>query len=582
MQLILSNINCTRRALLKRGAGMVGLVGVASIGGWPAWLAGLGLAECPTSHTSRAVGASGNRFDRPSMAVELDAPHFAFDIGYLQGPAYYDIPYLRVYVHETLHFWQMLSVGFVTNLGIQEWDDLLEFEPSGKVPKDADLKLLLREQHSELGFSAMDLIEALARYWDIHILGPVKLQEWSSVKRSYEGPISTQRVRDPSETPRPYFAGEFDALMKAEDTYAEPYRLALARWGSQKSVVLFPLVGYCALQTKRPVRVFTSAIAQLEKDITLPVRFSIHDEWRRNFPIVYKRCNEIALSETGAVLTPGWDVLSRSKLIDQHPVMQHHKALLNGAMGLWGRSEMELYFAIPGDPEARGHLIAAFLPPVTLFRNGCWAVNSQLTELALKTGNPRILDATRLAAAATTINWRYRQMRKARMLGALGLAWKQRRLATDNAARVMGVSERKRNHGVEFRWAVQSFDADDLRSKLAASGADVRPETEKFVAKGDEMDVREGSEFAPLVYVVGAIAVVQLADFVLKFAKDVRHSGLVIDATGEKLDVREEPTLDRGDLVVLGVDKDKVVRLQPKDRDELVKLLERVVRLMKK
>jgi hypothetical protein len=77
----------------------------------------------------------------------------------------------------------MLSMGFLTNLAMESWNSLLRFESTGEVGAYNDLQSRLEENHPELGFSALDLMEALARFWDIHVLGPDKVRDFESQPR---------------------------------------------------------------------------------------------------------------------------------------------------------------------------------------------------------------------------------------------------------------------------------------------------------------------------------------------------------------------------------------------------------------
>ncbi len=41
----------------------------------------------------------------------------------------------------------------------------------------------------------------------------------------------------------------------------------------------------------------------------------------------------------------------------------------------------------------------------------------------------------------------------------------------------------------------------------------------------------------------------------MNVVKDVKHSGLIVDARGEKLLIQEHPSIGRGSIVVVGLNK---------------------------
>ncbi len=353
-------------------------------------------------------------FDRRSLTIALDAPFFPFDPDYLLEPRRFPNPAVRVYVHETLHLWQVLSQGFIANLALDEWRDLLAFERDGTLPDVDSLARRFVRPHPDLGFSAWNLSEALARYWDIHIVGPLRL-------------FQERRGMVPDLEVSGYTNAVFDSLMLEEDAYAEPYRLALKRWGSNSAVILFPLVGHFALQTPKPVEVFAEVIDRAVDLFRLEERrFSIHEVWREVFVDVYRLCCEACFSICELVaLTPGWDVIRKSVLAD-HPVFGHYLALLAAVLPDW-QERAHFYFALPGDPEARARLASTFRAPVTLLHGGRWTGETGVTKLlSLRDWPPdsimaRLLPPDVLADTATDIFERGKKLRQAvalqRLLG---------------------------------------------------------------------------------------------------------------------------------------------------------------------
>jgi len=360
------------------------------------------------------------RFTRPSLSIELDGDHFPFDDNYLYGPAAYDEPLLRVYVHEVLHFWQTLSQGFLAALALGEWQQLLEFERTGSAEPQEELQAALSlfyEPDPVLGFSTWNLYEALCRFWDVHILGPRKLFPVHPELDMYP-PDSPPLVRYVDGLPQ-YSSLAFDLLMGVEDHYAAPYRVGLERWGSPASVILFPLVGYFALQSPIPVLVFADAVDQLAGALELDKEpsFVIHDVWPQVFEVVAATCAESCQRVCqGAHLVTGRSIIAQSPLAD-HPVYAHYLALLNAAAETWKPtipSGLEYCFALPGDPNSRQRLANAFRPPVTRFYDGYWTGETMLSFSARVLGGvAEVQTDTDLAEMADDIDRRFRAMREA-------------------------------------------------------------------------------------------------------------------------------------------------------------------------
>jgi hypothetical protein len=343
-------------------------------------------------------GARRNGFVRPALAVELDYPISAFHQGFLEAPTCFHQPFIRTYVHEVLHFWQTLSQVFIANLAVEEFLATKEFQETGAAPTAQSMIARFSKVPRGAPFSPWELSESLCRYWDIHILGPVRL-----LKERADEPVPDD---DPT---RPYHRGDFDYLMMIEDAYAAPYRWAIESWGSQSSVLLFPLAGYFAMQTPKPVEVFLATGVTL-KEMAGQLRGSIHDIWRKIFAAVRKECNATAFRITGMVLTPGWDVIRRSG-VKNSSLWRHYLKLADIFVGLT-EEPIDFSFAVPGDPAVRGTLAQAFRPAVTLFRDGRWLSQAPLGVAALLYGKADLRDGTALADEAQQLIQNYRAMRE--------------------------------------------------------------------------------------------------------------------------------------------------------------------------
>lgn len=352
-------------------------------------------------------GAKSNRFFRPSLAIELKVEHFKYDHEYLCGPSYYDIPILRVYTHETIHFWQTLSQGYVTNLALSEWCELSDYEQSKESNNYSSVKNKFYEKSFECQFSPRDLIEALARYWDIHIVGVKNLLKWGASKQLLKKPFPTERIKNIDSKLTPTTSEDFDLLIENNESYTLPYKLTIEKLGTHNSVIVFPIVAHFSLQSRNPALVFAEIINIL-KNSNLDYGGNIHDGWNKYFGMIKKISSEVAFKTTGSLLTTGFDVISRSKL-KENPLYLHFSELLSEFYSTHGE-KTEFYFALPGDPKSRSYLLGALQPPLVLFLDGYWERNQTLLEEYLESlKTPNILQPKDLAEVSLGINKRYRK-----------------------------------------------------------------------------------------------------------------------------------------------------------------------------
>jgi hypothetical protein len=338
--------------------------------------------------------------DKRSLAIRLSSDYFPFELDFLLEPRKYSSPAVRVYVHETLHFWQILSQGYIANLALDEWLQLKEYEKNCRIPEIASLSSRFRHKHESIGFSAWNLSEALCRYWDIHILGSnLLLRKHLIVEEERE---------DPSLDEHPLFSRysgstslTFDALMNREDAYAEPYRIALKNWGTNNSVILFPIVGHLALQTPKPIEVFIDVVERLVGSYDIESsELDIHQKWREIFDEVYKECIVSTVKICNlAELTPGWDVIDRSEL-NQHPIYSHYLDIMKFIFNVW-KANTHFFFALPGDPYCRMKLASTFRPPITLFNDGEWHSDTHF----LKTYYDGMAHQSNMQSGETLAKW---------------------------------------------------------------------------------------------------------------------------------------------------------------------------------
>ena len=309
-----------------------------------------------------------DRYAALPMLVELAEPCAAPHYFALTGPKDWRPELARKIFHETLHYWQHISQGFLIRLIEEDYRRLQAFEETGKVPAPGNVKKTFMARSNEAGFSARDLMESHARYWDMHGIGPPRLIE-ADLKNPDKDtdPVLTrdayedlkakgqiwQHIDEKGEG-RGYSGLSFDLAMRlAGDSYAKPYLQLREATNTHTAGVLFPLVVHCAMQSDDPVAAYGRLIHRFD---VLPVPDQpppIESEWRRHYPMVLKVALKDAVEVTGAEFPPGRHVIDQSGLA-RHPGYHLAAALMAFAnKHLCDHRTKWLLFADTGMPETQ-------------------------------------------------------------------------------------------------------------------------------------------------------------------------------------------------------------------------------------
>lgn len=211
-----------------------------------------------------------SRFRPVSLLIETDLDRAALKPdAVLLHPAGHAPASSRVILHETLHYWQQLSQGFLHRLAAEDLARLEDFEAGRALAPPGPHRREYVRRYQPLGFSAHDLQEALARYWDVHVLGPPLLLslERADPKLSWSDDIEARHAalekagRLAAPDGSGYSGEAYDlAMTAAAGRYARPYLLLLERMPSMAAAGMFPLIAHMAFQTSRPVPFFTRLI----------------------------------------------------------------------------------------------------------------------------------------------------------------------------------------------------------------------------------------------------------------------------------------------------------------------------------
>jgi hypothetical protein len=368
----------------------------------------------------------------------------------------------RLLMHESLHAWQLASSHWLLRLVDEEWSRALALQP-GRPPDPAGpLRRAYGRTAAGEPFSVRDLVECLARFWDVHIRGPHTLLAEEADECGARLTGITERRRDGRHGS--YTSIEFDALMADEgreySAYAAPYRWLMEQaeaadvvlaWGwpgregaSWAANVVLPIAGFVALNADQPVAAFTAAVERLLMPDAIgvavtkrhPVIRSINVDWLIFWPVLRPsvvralQSDGHRIAEAGAVLDcmglashPVWTHLpARCVALTRRIRRLEWSASLapvdHSPVGIARQLEAKVYprdpwapFGMPGQPNARSLLGEAMAPPLLRFadheivQHGAadglagWPIGEDALRSAVADAETR-LDALRRADAA--------------------------------------------------------------------------------------------------------------------------------------------------------------------------------------
>ncbi len=184
----------------------------------------------------------------------------------------------RVLMHESLHMFQLAGSSWLQRLVAEEWSRVLVLERTGMAPPPGSLRSAFGRPQPGFPFSVRDLVECLARFWDMHMRGPDRVLEEEAFPDP-KGTFAALRKARQAKQVIPYTVLEYNAAMQASALYDSYPRLYLqmfqaalnspavkrlgrhdpgrnANRASWAVNVLLPIAGFVALNTSDPVRAF--------------------------------------------------------------------------------------------------------------------------------------------------------------------------------------------------------------------------------------------------------------------------------------------------------------------------------------
>lgn len=137
----------------------------------------------PQSRNNQKMSTS---FDFLSLRLEIDCQQ-PVDYDWIRlwsdpGAVDWDWNFHRPLIHETFHFWQLLCSPYLARLISTERTRLEAFESFGAIPPPNDYRERFTAVDPELGFSAEQLLESWARFWEIQVQTPLYLLQQESIR----------------------------------------------------------------------------------------------------------------------------------------------------------------------------------------------------------------------------------------------------------------------------------------------------------------------------------------------------------------------------------------------------------------
>jgi hypothetical protein len=184
----------------------------------------------------------------------------------------------RVLFHEAIHYWQLFSQSFLLRLVAEDWHRLIEYERTGQRTVYGSIRQEFHRQEPALGFSASELHECLARFWEIVAFGPnrVMRDQWLSGRAVFHPdfitanrPAAFQRL---SEGAGPWGHVDFvEAMMMVGGEYAVPF-LATGRSMGDAAIFVFPWLAHYAFQTRHPATLFARFVESSAAELASEAR----------------------------------------------------------------------------------------------------------------------------------------------------------------------------------------------------------------------------------------------------------------------------------------------------------------------
>ena len=265
-------------------------------------------------------------FCHVSMLIDLDFESWTPALAAYTKTSTYFPRRSRTLVHESIHYWQQLSQGYLLRLAEEDWKRMLEWERNGGPASVGPYRAHYYEPEGRHGFTAYQLCECFARFWEVLRAGPAKVLA-DAIGDARKKGRAREVNADWKEAVRPGAPSDrtFDLAMEASGSYGLPYAVARRVLDRESGLVIFPFLAHFALKTSRPAHFFelfldeAAPAAAAEAEAGALFARPAQADAGTLYPFVEGRCAEIARREGEVGLLHAAD-LFRDSALRRNPV----------------------------------------------------------------------------------------------------------------------------------------------------------------------------------------------------------------------------------------------------------------------
>lgn len=355
---------------------------------------------------------ASSKVDIVTWLINVKHPWRAETEDHWANPSQY--AFMREVLHESVHFWQALGLPYFLRISFHAYKDFQRvrasaFEQSqdgGLIPVD-QLQLepnrsyfagyqALNHPYGKGGLSGADIIEGMARYWDIHLCG----MRHALDRIKAEGEASDAEIEAAQAQYGPFLLPDglhyTDAAIRfifdVERRYNRAYAFALDTVG-EEAFILFPILGFLALsrgsQSVSSFQRWLGLYADTRPFVIPPGNFLLawQNCFSQAFQWIVQQLGEPIYSSLTVYRHLGKQMIgwSLSTSLAQRFGLMTGQGVLDRYMHnywQWMRAEhpaipdedveLQLHpaFCMPGNPLYRERLLYGFHPPVILFADG--------------------------------------------------------------------------------------------------------------------------------------------------------------------------------------------------------------------
>lgn len=313
-------------------------------------------------------------------------------------------------VHESIHYWQQLSHGYLLRLAEEDWHQLLEWESGGHASTGPIREKFKRPQGVH-GFSASDLSECLARFWEVLYVGPdIVLRNAAAAARraspTGEVPESLAKLAG-LELPT---AETVELAMKLSGRYSLPFAVVRRVVGLPDVLFVFPFLAHFALKTTQPVQFFDRFLTEASLRLVDAAKEIGISAWDSDLVVqlyaLARRCCREIVETDGDEMLDAPSLHATTGLADNPAYVWPFQQLarLSVEAGPWALDDpaanIDASICLPAFEQARALLVARLTPPCLRFRDRQILALGELVRSSWLSSTPDEIDAAETAAQA--------------------------------------------------------------------------------------------------------------------------------------------------------------------------------------